>query len=308
MPVKQRGQGQERLGQPVRGKLIGTLERDRPRDRAGRRRCARRIGELLPPADEVVTVVVARHRGAGDHRAGLSQRGRLQADNADQVNRAEPLARVGDQPLHQVAEGLARVEQPDRQDLHAVRDGCGVGAGHQNPAGRAGRPEAVQVRRIGQVVEYHQPWTAGLAQPGDKLGGDRLATARLVPAGRGGHRRGVARQHRGPARGLDPDQQVQLARRATATRRRPRRAGTCPTISASPAQRGRDRPPDLGPPPGPGPARPRIRRAARPPGREPSPAGHCNRRPAPGPSPIGPARTARHPPRPPGPSAALRWP
>src|SRR5260370_967830 len=85
--------------------------------------------------------------------ATVSRAGGPQAVTAAEVNGARPLAGVGAQPPHQVAEGLARVEQPDRQDTQAVRDGCGVGAGHKNPAGPAGRPETVQIRRVGQVVE-----------------------------------------------------------------------------------------------------------------------------------------------------------
>ena len=128
-----------------------------------------------------------------------------------QFDRAETLVRVGRQAPVQIADGLTQAERPDRHDPRAARDGCGVGGGHQHPPGRAW-PQTFQVRRIGQVIEYHQPRTAGLAQPAEELGGDRLATARLVPAAHGGRRRGVAGQHRGPARGLDPDQQVYTAR------------------------------------------------------------------------------------------------
>ena len=171
VPVKQRSQGQHRPDRSAGGELGGALERHRPGDRARERRRARRRGQVLAPAQEVVLVGLARHRRAGDHRAGLSQRGRLHADDVDQVDRAQPVAPVGRQPLRQVAQRLARVERPDRQGPHAAGHSRGVGAGHQHPARWAGRAEAVQVGLVGQIVEDDQPWMAGLRQPAQELRG-----------------------------------------------------------------------------------------------------------------------------------------
>jgi len=196
---------------PARRQLIRASERERPRHCGCRRTHAGRLRRLLPPAHEMGAVLAARQRGVGDHRAGLGQRDGLQVQVLSQFDHTVPLVRVGRQASAQIANGLTQAERPDRHDPHATGDGRGVGGGHQYPAGRADGPQTIQVRRVGQVIEYHQPRTAGLAQPAEELGGNRLTAARLVPAGRGGRRRGVAGQHSGPARGLDPDQQVYTA-------------------------------------------------------------------------------------------------
>ena len=172
VPVQQRGQGQQQLGRPVRRQLVRPSEQEHPCHRGGRRPCAGRLGQLLPPAHEMGPVLAARQRRAGDHRAGLGQRDRLEVHVPSQLDRTEPLVRVSLQASVQIANCLAHAERTDWHDPHAAGDGRRVGGGHQHPAGRTGRPQSVKVRRAGQVIEYHQPRTAGLAQPAEELGGD----------------------------------------------------------------------------------------------------------------------------------------
>jgi hypothetical protein len=102
-------------------------------------------------------VLAARQRGVGDYRAGLGQRDRLQVQVLSQFDHTMPLVRVGRQASAQIADGLTQAERPERHDPHAAGDGRSLGGGHQHPASRAGWPQTIQVRRVGQVVEYHQP-------------------------------------------------------------------------------------------------------------------------------------------------------
>ena len=90
-------------------------------------------------------------------------------------------------------------------------DGRRVRGRDQHPADRALGPQALHVRRVGQVIEHHQPRPAGLAEPADEAGRHGLGVAHVI--GTAGRRRlGVGRQHRGPARRRHPEQQVYPAR------------------------------------------------------------------------------------------------
>ena len=80
----------------------------------------------VPAADEVVPVVPAGQRGAGDHRTGLGERQRLAAQVLDEVDGAEALVGVRGQAADQVAQRLAGAERPDRETPVPVsRDNAG---------------------------------------------------------------------------------------------------------------------------------------------------------------------------------------
>ena len=119
--------------------------------------------DLLPPAGEVVPVVPAGQGGVRDHRGGLGQRQRLAAERLDQVDGTLALGRVDAEPLGQAVERLADAEETHGDDLNSAptRDERGLHAGDQHPAGRALRPEPVEVRLVLQVVQDDQPPLVG---------------------------------------------------------------------------------------------------------------------------------------------------
>ena len=240
--------GRHRPGQPRRG---------------GRLAAACRGLRLL--LDEVVPVLAAADAGADDHRGRLGQRGRVAAQCVGQVDRAVALVRVGGQPARQVVQRLPDAERGHRTDQHPVLTGHrpGVRGGDQHPPGRPGRPQPVQVRRVPQVIEHHQPRPGGPVQPGDEPGRHRLGITLVIQAQlRGGL--GVAGQDRGPAGGSHPGQQVDRAGLPQRLGQADRELGLAGR--PRPARRARGRP-------GRGPALPRPRAPPRPPGRASSPAG-----------------------------------
>ena len=109
MAVKKRGERQQGPGAPPRQQLVGLLNRERPGDRGGGWRCATGLRQLLPPAQEIIPVVLAGQRRRRDHLAGLGERQRLAAKGFDEVDRAEALVRVGCQTAPQVTQGFAGI-------------------------------------------------------------------------------------------------------------------------------------------------------------------------------------------------------
>ena len=212
LAVQQRGQRKLRPGSPIRCQLPGVLCRQAPGDRRRGQRAGAGRGELRPPPGEVVPVLAAADARADDHRGGLGQRRRLAAQLAGQADRAAALVRVRGQPARQVVQRLPRAERGHRENPHPVLTGDrrGVRGGDQHPAGRPGRHQPVQVRRIPQVIEHHQPRPAGPLQPGQEPGRHRLGiTAVIQPQLRGGLP--VAGQHRRPAGRGHPGQQIHPA-------------------------------------------------------------------------------------------------
>jgi hypothetical protein len=104
--VEQDGQCEALLGQPARQELVGLLDRQRPRDRLGGGLAAERPGDLILPAREKIPVIAAGQPGIGDRGAGLGERERLPAQVLKQVDRPDPLVRIGAQPRHEVGQGL----------------------------------------------------------------------------------------------------------------------------------------------------------------------------------------------------------
>ena len=87
-------------------------------------------------------------------------------------------------------------------------EGRGVRGRDQDPARRSPWPEPVEIRRVGEIIEHHEPRSPGLAEPAKEARSDRLRVSRRVGSDHRDSRFHIARQHRRPARGDDPDQQV----------------------------------------------------------------------------------------------------
>ena len=156
-PARQRGEHQQPPGAAGR-QLLGMAGRHSPGQPGRRSRPARTRG-LWPAIDDVVAVLTAADTRADDHRGGLSQRRRVTAQLAGQVDRAAALVRVGGQPSRQVAQRLPDAERGHRRGQHPGHTGDrrGIRGGDQYLSGRAGRHQPVQVRRIAKVIEHHQP-------------------------------------------------------------------------------------------------------------------------------------------------------
>ncbi len=181
--------------------------------RAGGAAAGRRAG-AHPPLPVVIPapVVAAAGPGADQRGRGVRQRERLAGQVVRQVEGLGPLARVGGEPGAQVGQGFPGAERGDRRDP-PVRRGQGVvpPGGDHDPAVGPGRPQAIQVGRVGQVVEDDQPAPLGPGQPGEEA----LRAGQQVVAGIGGTQlcegQRVTGQDGVPGAGLHPDQQVHRA-------------------------------------------------------------------------------------------------
>ncbi len=142
----------------------------------------------------------------------MGERARVTAQHEGEVDRPVALLWVVGQEAHQVVHGFAGTERPHRHDLRLGLAGDSVlaGCGDQDPARRAARPQTVQVRRIPQVIEHHQPGPGGLGHPAGEAGGHLPGRAGRIDA-HGRRSLDIAGQHRGPAAGINPGQQVHLA-------------------------------------------------------------------------------------------------
>ncbi len=222
--VEQRGQRQHRPGEPGRGDLVGQVDGEGPGDvgdPGGGRRPGQRVGgpgervgagQPPPAVVEPAPVVTAATPGADHRGGGVAQRQRLAVQVRGQVESLGALSRVGGQPRGQVGQRLPHAERADPGET-AVRRGQAVlpPGGDQHPALGALRPQAVQVGRVGQVVEDHQPAPLGAGQPGQEaLGGGRQAIVRVGGAKIGEGQR-VAAADGLPAGRADPDEQVNPA-------------------------------------------------------------------------------------------------
>jgi hypothetical protein len=212
--VEESQQDQHQPDRFARHQDFGLAQGQRPGDRGGRRDLARGHPDLLPPAQEVLPVVLAGQSGIGDHRRSLGQRQRLTAERFDQVDRTLALGGIHAQPFGHAAEGLADAEEPDRVNLRPAPPGyhAGVRAGDDEPTGRPFRPEAFHFGDIRQIIEYHQPRPVGGGEPVDEARRDRFGRPGRLDARRRHRRLRVAGQHRRPAGGGDPDQDVDGAR------------------------------------------------------------------------------------------------
>ena len=181
--------------------------------RVGHSRAAlgQQAGVADPPLPVVVPapVVAATRPGADQRGRGVRQRERLAVQVVRQIQGLGPLARVGGEPGGEIGQGFPGAERGDRRDPPVRRDQGVAPAGRDHdPAVRPAGPQSIQVGRISQVIEDHQPPPLGAGQPGQEA----LRAGQQVVAGIGGaeFREGqrVAGQDRVPAAGLHPDQQV----------------------------------------------------------------------------------------------------
>jgi hypothetical protein len=126
---------------------------------------ARRCDRLVPPAHEVLAVLVAGQFRAGDHRARLRERQRLVAELRDQVDGTLPLVQVGSERAEQVTERLPAAERADGNEARGpARDRGRVRGRDQYPPVRPARPEPlVEVDACGEVIEDHQPGAGRVA-------------------------------------------------------------------------------------------------------------------------------------------------
>ena len=210
--TEEHGERQAPLGETARRHLLGAIHRQGPGDRLGRGLGTDRLGYLLPPPQEQVAVVPAGDRRAADRRAGLGQGEWVAAEISRQVHPAQTLVGIGAQPGHEVGESLMGAERSHRENQRIPGPGYHrvLSGSDQHPAGRAARPQPVEVGCVSQPIQDHQPRLGCLRQPGQEPGGSRLGViraGRFGPPGGGPH---IPGQHRVAAGGGQPDQQARL--------------------------------------------------------------------------------------------------
>ena len=210
--VEHRGQHQRRPGQPGRRQLVRALRGQRPGGQDGGGDAGDR-GHVPPSLGQQRAVLPAALTAHLHHRGGLGQPERQPFQVLAQVQRLDPLVGVVRQPGGEVVEGLAAVQPADTDDPHAgearsVEGRARQPGGDQDPAGRPGRPQPVQVAQLGQVVEDQRPRLPGPLQPGHEPGRGRFRA--LVERAGVGHVRRLreAGHDRVPAGGVHPDQDL----------------------------------------------------------------------------------------------------
>ena len=222
--VEHRGEDKRRPRQSGRAELVGVLDRERPGGKQrGRAAVDLRARRALHPLRELGPVVTAGRPCRHHHRGGLRERDRQPADVLGQVERLDALVGIAGKPRVEIAERL-----PPAESGHGVRghprgraDGAEFlltqPAGDDDLAGRALRPQAVQVGGGGDAVEHDRPSPLGPLQPGQEplrggVGGEFacLGARQQVQVRR---RLRVAGHDRGAAASGDPDKQVDGARR-----------------------------------------------------------------------------------------------
>ena len=212
--IEHRGQRQRRPGQPGRRQLVRALRGDGPGGQ-DRRRDTRHGGHVRDPLGQHRAVLPAALPAGAHHRGGLGQPEQQAVQVLAQVQRLDPLVGVLGEPGGDVVQGLAAVQPGHRDGPHVVtRERCVVKSGGRqprgdhDPAGRAGRPQLLQVAQLGQVVEDQRPRPPGAGQPGHEAGrGGLRAFARLTGVDRV-RRLGESGQDRFPAGGGHPDQDL----------------------------------------------------------------------------------------------------
>ena len=228
--IQHGGQGQSRPGHARGRQVVRALGGQRP---GGQHRGGDAVdphrGHVLAPLAEPAAVLPAAQPIHGHHGGGLGQPERQPAQVFAQpehvaplVGIVAPLVGIVGQPGAQVRQHLTAAEPADRGDPRpgrrtggrarpAPEDGLRQPGGDDDLAGRARRPEVLQVGQADQVVQDQRPWAPGARQPADEavrsgLGGQR----RLRRADRHGGLR-EAGDDRVPAGRRDPDQRVDRA-------------------------------------------------------------------------------------------------
>ena len=156
----------------------------------------------------------------------MSQPEWLAVQVVGQVEGLGPLARIGGEPRAQVGQGFPGTERGDGRDPPVRRSQGAVPPGRDHdPAVGSGWPETIEVGRVGQVIEDHQPPALGSGQPGQEtLCGREQVVARIGGA-QFRERQRVAGQDGVPVAGLDPGQQVHRAAVPELMRQRRRQLG-----------------------------------------------------------------------------------
>ena len=196
-----------------RGDGVGPVQRQRPGGRQG-------PGAFVGPGTghqpgslrQLLAVAAAAAMAVSDHGRRHGQAQWQAAEVGGEVKRPGPHARFAE-PSGQVAQRLARAERADFDDppVASADHGGGQPGGDEDKAGRSRRPEPVQVAGIGDVVEHHQPRSAGLGQPGQEAGrGDAGISAGAGDFGCRQRLR-VTAQNRVSAGSLNPCEQVYIA-------------------------------------------------------------------------------------------------
>ena len=234
--VQHGGQHQGGPGQAGRRQVVGALGREGPGGQDGGRHTVQ-IGHVLAALGQRHPVLAAALLAGVDHRGGLGQPERQAAEVLAEVERLDALVGMVGEPGAEVGQRLspAQPRHRDDRDVPALELRGRQPGGDQDPAGRAGRPQAFQVGQVGQVIDDQRPRAFGVGQPGDETCGGRLGSlagmAGIHRVGRlreaGEDRLGVGRGH--PDQDLDQpavphgvgelDRQLGLARTALAGRR-----------------------------------------------------------------------------------------
>ena len=212
--VEHRGQHQRRPGQPGRRELVRALRGDGPGGQHRARR-ARHRGHVPHPLGQQRAVLTAAVPAGPHRRGGLGQRERQPVQVLAQVQRLDPLVGVVGEPRGDVIQGLPAVQPGHRDDPRfPVVEGRVLEflgrqpGGDQDLAGRAGRPQLLQVAQLGKVVDNQRPRPPGVGQPGDEPGRGGLgAFVRLARVDRV-RRLGEASDDRFPAGAVHPDQDL----------------------------------------------------------------------------------------------------
>jgi hypothetical protein len=149
-------------------------------------------------------VLPAAQLPGADHRGGLGQRERQAVEVLAQVQRLDALVGMIGEPGAEVRQGLppGQPRHRDDQDVLGLEARGRQPGGDQDPAGRAGRPPALQIGQVGQVVDDQRPRPLGVRQPGDE-----------PPAGRLGALAGIAGVHRVGRLGEAGDDRLGAGRR-----------------------------------------------------------------------------------------------
>ena len=233
--VQQRGEQQQRPGAAAGQQFLGVVRRQHPGDRGRGRLAPGRRPQPLPAAGR---------SSAGSHGSRCPSR-----PSPRRPGRARPARRPGAPPGHRPrCAGPGRWSAGSNRYAIASRGlkagtgtataccrpatASGVRGSDQQPPGRTARQQAVQVRRVAQVVQDHQPPPGRAGQPASEPGRRRLGVAAVIQAQpRGGLR--VPGQDRRPARRVHPGQQLDPARLPAGLPPGRPRAGSSRTTAAS---------------------------------------------------------------------------
>ena len=173
-------------------------------------------GHVLAPLAELDPVLPAAQPVHVHHGGRLGQAERQAIEVLAEVKRLHPLVGIVGEPRAQVGQGLPAAEPADRDDLQARRAGVSAGqerrtrqpGGDDDLTGRASLPQPPQVGQVGQVIDDQCPRAVRPGQPGHQGGRGGLGAGLRVGGPHQLGRLGEPGEHRFPAQGADPDQDL----------------------------------------------------------------------------------------------------